>query len=107
MTTKCSMEAVHIQTSTASQMEHQTLPKIHKLWKETCEVMRYLRKYKTYLKTSYMAENGSTMMPNMRSAQASETMKRLVAPRSLWVMRTAAKIRGNEEMRKPFKIEGG
>ncbi len=38
MTTKCSMEAVHIQTSTASQMEHQTLPKIHKLWKETCEV---------------------------------------------------------------------
>lgn len=71
MTTKCRMEAVHIQTSTASHMEHQTLPKSH------------------ILKTSYMAENGNTTMPSMRSAQAKETMNKLVAPRSLCVILTA------------------
>ena len=31
MTTKCRMEAVHVQTSTASQIEHQMRPKIQML----------------------------------------------------------------------------
>ena len=36
-----------------------------------------------------MAEKGRTTMPSMRSAHASDTMKRLVAPRSFLVILTA------------------
>ena len=52
------MEAVHIQTSTANQMEHQTFPKSH------------------ILKTSYMAEKGRTMIPSIKSAHANDTEKK-------------------------------
>ena len=52
------MEAVHIHTSTANQMEHQTLPKSH------------------ILKTSYMAEKGRTMIPSIKSAHANDTEKK-------------------------------
>ena len=36
-----------------------------------------------------MAEKGRTIMPSIKSAQAKETMKRLVAPLNLWVILTA------------------
>ena len=52
------MDAVHIHTSTANQMEHQTLPKSH------------------ILKTSYMAEKGKTMIPSIKSAHANDTEKK-------------------------------
>ena len=52
------MDAVHIHTSTANQMEHQTLPKSH------------------ILKTSYMAEKGKTMIPSIKSAHANDTGKK-------------------------------
>ena len=52
------MDAVHIHTSTANHMEHQTLPKSH------------------ILKTSYMAEKGKTMIPSIKSAHANDTGKK-------------------------------
>ena len=55
----------------SEQITYQTCPKSH------------------ILNTSYMAENGRTMMPSIKSAQAKETMKRLVAPLSLEVILTA------------------
>ena len=55
----------------SEQITYQTCPKSH------------------ILNTSYMAENGRTMMPSIKSAQAKETIKRLVAPLSLEVILTA------------------
>ena len=52
------MEAVHNHTSTANQMEHQIFPNNH------------------ISKTSLMAENGRTMMPSVKSAQAKETIEK-------------------------------
>lgn len=65
------MDAVHIQTSTASQMEHQISPKIH------------------MSSTSSDALNGKTAKPTDRSAMASETMNKLVTVRSLESRKTA------------------
>ena len=52
ITTKCKIDAVHIQTSTANHILHQTLPKIH------------------IVKTSYIALKGNTTRPSIRSAHA-------------------------------------
>ena len=52
------MEAVHNHTSTANQMEHQIFPNNH------------------ISKTSLMAEKGKTITPNVKSAQAKETVER-------------------------------
>ena len=58
------MEAVHNHTSTANQMEHQIFPNNH------------------ISKTSLMAENGRTMMPSVKSAQAKETEQDLAVSQS-------------------------
>ena len=52
ITTKCNMEAVHIQTSTANHILHQTFPNIH------------------IENISYTALKGNTTRPSIRSAQA-------------------------------------
>ena len=69
------MDAVHIHTSTASQMEHQISPKIH------------------ISSTSREALNGRTAMPTDRSAMARFTMNRLVTVRSRWSKKTARTTR--------------
>lgn len=71
MAHKFRMEAVHIQTSTASHMEHQISPKIHTP------------------KISHVAENGSTKIPTIRSATAKDTINKFVTVRSLVLMNTA------------------
>ena len=52
ITTKCSMDAVHIHTSTANHILHQTCPNIH------------------IEKISYTALNGKTTKPSIKSAHA-------------------------------------
>ena len=52
ITTKCKMDAVHIQTSTANHILHHTFPKIH------------------IEKISYTALKGNTTRPSIKSAQA-------------------------------------
>ena len=52
MITKCKIDAVHIQTSTANHMLHHIFPNIH------------------IENISYTALKGSTTKPSMRSAQA-------------------------------------
>lgn len=93
MAHRFSIEAVHIQTSTASQMRHHTSPNI-----QTCNYKLFslciflLIKYLVAitLNTSQVAENGSTARPTSKSATAKLTMKKLVTLRNLFEQKTAA-----------------
>ena len=69
------MEAVHIQTSMANQMEHHSSPKIQ------------------ISKISHVAEKGRTARPTMRSATASDTINKFVTVRNFVLMNTARMTR--------------
>lgn len=96
MAHRFSIDAVHIQTSTASQMRHQTSPNIQTCHRERGEERDfnfvYFGKYSSLLtlNTSQVAENGSTARPTSKSATAKLTMKKLVTLRNLFEQKTAA-----------------